>query len=38
MSAFGIDEIQADYVADIRLRNINKEYILNRVADISRLN
>ena len=33
MIGFGIDEIQADYVADIKLRNINKEYILKRVAE-----
>jgi len=37
MKAFEIDEIQAEYVADIRLRNINKEYILNRIADITKL-
>ena len=30
MIGFGIDQIQAEYVADIRLRNINKEYILRR--------
>ena len=34
---FGIDQIQAEYVADIRLRNINKEYILKRVAEVSGL-
>ena len=34
---FGIDQIQAEYVADIRLRNINKEYILKRVAEVSDL-
>ncbi|MCI9402071.1 MAG: topoisomerase IV [Oscillospiraceae bacterium] len=33
MIGFGIDQIQAEYVADIRLRNINKEYILKRVAE-----
>ena len=33
MIGFGIDEIQAEYVANIRLRNINKEYILKRVAE-----
>lgn len=37
MIGFGIDEKQAEYVADIRLRNINKEYILKRTADVSRL-
>ena len=31
MIGFGIDQIQAEYVAEIRLRNINKEYILKRV-------
>lgn len=36
-SAFSIDEIQSNYVADIRLRNINKEYILNRVNEIESL-
>lgn len=38
MSGFDIDEIQANYVAEIKLRNLNKEYILNRIADISTLN
>ena len=37
MSGFGIDEIQADYVAEIKLRNINKEYILKRIAEIGDL-
>ena len=37
MEAFKIDEIQANFVADIRLRNLNKEYILNRVGDIKSL-
>ncbi len=37
MIGFGIDEIQADYVAEIRLRNINREYILKRVEEISKL-
>lgn len=37
MKSFAIDEIQANFVADIRLRNINKEYILNRVQEISNL-
>ncbi len=31
MIGFGIDEIQANYVAEIRLRNINKEYILKQL-------
>ncbi len=37
MLSFGIDEVQANYVADIRLRNLNKEYILNRVSEIEGL-
>ncbi len=37
MIGFGIDQIQAEYVADIRLRNINKEYILKRVAETAEL-
>ena len=37
MIGFGIDQIQAEYVADIRLRNINKEYILKRVEEVSTL-
>ena len=34
MKGFKIDQIQAEYVADIRLRNINKEYILKRTKEI----
>lgn len=37
MIGFGIDEVQAEYVAEIRLRNINREYILKRVADVEDL-
>jgi len=37
MIGFGIDEIQAEYVAEIKLRNINKEYILKRVEEVSAL-
>ena len=33
MMGFGIDEIQAEYVANIRLRNINRQYILNRISE-----
>ena len=33
MIGFGIDEMQAEFVADIKLRNINKEYILKRLQD-----
>ena len=37
MSGFGIDEIQANYIAEIKLRNLNKQYILNRLGEISAL-
>ena len=37
MIGFGIDEIQANYVAEIKLRNINKEYILKQTRAISEL-
>ncbi|WP_369283297.1 DNA gyrase subunit A [Oscillibacter sp. GMB15532] len=37
MIGFGIDQIQAEYVAEIRLRNINKEYILKRVQETDAL-
>ncbi|MDD3766611.1 MAG: DNA gyrase subunit A [Eubacteriales bacterium] len=37
MAGFDIDEIQAEYIADIKLRNINKEYILKRTQDIEDL-
>ena len=37
MTGFEIDRIQADYVAEIRLRNINREYILKRVNEIAAL-
>ncbi|MBQ4381103.1 MAG: topoisomerase IV [Oscillospiraceae bacterium] len=37
MIGFGIDEIQAEFVAEIKLRNINKEYILRRLEDIEKL-
>ena len=37
MIGFGIDEIQANFVAEIRLRNINKEYILRQTKAISEL-
>ena len=37
MSGFGIDEVQAEYVAEIKLRNINKEYILKRTKEIETL-
>ena len=37
MIGFGIDEIQANYVAEIKLRNINKEYILKQIKAIDQL-
>ena len=37
MIGFGIDEVQANYVAEIKLRNINKEYILKQTKAISQL-
>ncbi len=37
MIGFGIDQVQAEYVADIRLRNINKEYILKRTQEVDSL-
>ena len=37
MSGFGIDRIQAEFVAEIKLRNLNKEYILKRTSEIEKL-
>ena len=37
MIGFGIDQVQAEYVAEIKLRNINKEYILRRVEETDAL-
>ena len=37
MIGFGIDKIQAEYVAEIKLRHLNKEYILKRLQDIEKL-
>ncbi|MBU5625550.1 topoisomerase IV [Oscillibacter sp. MSJ-2] len=37
MIGFGIDQVQAEYVAEIKLRNINKEYILKRVKETEAL-
>ncbi len=37
MIGFGIDEIQAEYVAEIKLRHLNREYILKRTDEISKL-
>jgi len=38
MNGFDIDEIQADFIADIKLRNLNKEHILKRLQDVDDLN
>ena len=37
MEGFGIDKVQAEYVAEIRLRNINREYILKRTSETEAL-
>ena len=37
MKGFDIDETQAEFVAELKLRNINEEYILNRTKDIAKL-
>ena len=37
MSAFSLDEIQAEYIANIKLRNLNKKYILNNVQEATEL-
>ena len=37
MIGFGIDEVQAEYVAEIKLRHLNREYILKRLDDIENL-
>lgn len=37
MDGFGIDKVQAEYIAEIKLRNLNKEYILNRTSEIEKL-
>lgn len=37
MIGFSIDEVQAEYVAEIRLRHLNREYILNRLKDVTDL-
>jgi DNA gyrase subunit A len=34
---FSIDEIQANYIAEIKLRNLNREYIINRISEIEDL-
>lgn len=37
MIGFGIDDVQAEYVAEIKLRHLNREYILKRTAEIEEL-
>ncbi len=37
MKAFQIDEIQSEYVAEIKLRNLNKDYLINRISEINKL-
>ena len=37
MIGFGIDEVQAEYVAEIKLRHLNREYILKRTAELEDL-
>lgn len=37
MEGFSIDEVQAEYIAEIKLRNLNKEYILKRTSEIEKL-
>lgn len=37
MKGFDLDEIQAEYVANIKLRNLNKDYILNRTKNIDQI-
>ncbi len=37
MAGFDIDEIQAEYIAEIKLRALNREYILNRIAEMEDL-
>ncbi len=37
MAGFSIDEVQAEYIADIKLRYLNREYIINRIREIESL-
>jgi len=37
IKGFKVDEVQANYIADIKLRNINKQYILDRTSEISKI-
>lgn len=38
MIGFGLNELQAEYIADIKIRHLNREYILNRLNEIDNLN
>lgn len=37
MERFDIDEAQAEYIADIKLRNLTKDYLLNRISEVEKL-
>ena len=37
MAEFGIDNVQAEFIAEIKLRNLNREYVLNRIGEIGDL-
>lgn len=37
MAGFSIDQLQAEFIAEIKLRNLNREYILNRVGEVKDL-
>ncbi len=37
MEGFGVDKIQAEYIAEIKLRHLNREYIMNRIQEIEEL-
>ena len=37
MKGFSIDQIQAEYIADIKLRNLNREFLINRISEIEGL-
>ena len=37
MAGFGLDEVQAEYIAEIKLRHLNREYILERIKEIEQL-
>ena len=37
MNGFNLDEVQAEYIAEIKLRHLNREYILERIAEIENL-